>query len=232
MLDDVLAVLASADDLYKRRGEPGAVKQSVELLARLPGANDLYEVQWRLGRALFFLGQAAATQAAKQQLHAAGIGAGKRAVALVPGRVEGRFWLGVNLALFAEASGGLRAIRAVVRARRELKRAAKIDESYHAAGPLRVLGRLHHKSPWFLGGSLTRSKEYFDRALALAPNNSVTLLYAAEQALDSGDPARAASLLGRIIERCDDETWSFENQRDKALAKSMIERLRFPPQSP
>src|SRR6185436_3595772 len=108
---------------------------------------------------LFFLGQESDTNGAKRQLHAAGINAGERAIALNSERVEGHFWAGVNLALFAESNGGLRGARAVLWARSELKMAARVNENYHGAGPLRVLGRLEHKAPRLLGGSLSRSRE-------------------------------------------------------------------------
>ncbi|HKY06552.1 MAG TPA: TRAP transporter TatT component family protein, partial [Blastocatellia bacterium] len=129
------------------------------------------------------------------------------------------------LALFAEAAGGLRAARAVLRARKELKRAASLDEAYHGGGPLRVLGRLEHKAPWFIGGSRSRSRVYFERALALAPTNSVTALYAAELAQDSGRRDDAVRLLERIIDAPIDPDWEFENLRDRKRAAALLERL-------
>lgn len=149
-----------------------------------------------------------------------------RAVELSPDRVESRFWLGVNLALFAEAAGGLRAARAVIRARKELKQAARLQESYHGAGPLRVLGRLEHKAPWFIGGNRKRSQYYFERALALDSTNSVTALYAAELAVDNGKPGEAVRLLETIIDAPVDAEWEFENLRDRKRAAAMLERLR------
>ena len=139
--------------------------------------------------------------------------------------MEGHFWVGVNLALFAVSGGGLRALRAQRFARIELKRAVSISDKYHDAGPLRVLARLEHKSPRLLGGSLKRSRELFDRALAIAPCNSVTLLYAAELALDAKERERATSLLQRILESSIDPDWEFENIRDRELARQMLARL-------
>jgi tetratricopeptide (TPR) repeat protein len=223
--EDLLAVVGRADELYQRRSEPGSVRESVMVLSGARGGSDRYEVQWRLARALFFLGQQATTRDSTRQLHATGIGAGERAVALNPERVEGHFWVGVNLALFAESGGGLRALRALRWARAELKLAISISEKYHDAGPLRVLGRLEHKSPKLLGGSLKRSREMFDRALAIAPSNSVTLIYAAELAMDAGERARAITLLRLVLEPSIDANWEFENYRDRELARSMLDRL-------
>ncbi|HWP43186.1 MAG TPA: TRAP transporter TatT component family protein, partial [Blastocatellia bacterium] len=154
------------------------------------------------------------------------IGAGERARAMSADRVEGHFWLGVNLALFAECSAGMRAARAILGAKESLARAARISIEYHDAGPFRVLGRIRHKAPWFLGGSMKRSRWHYDRALEIAPANSVTLVYAAELALDAGERDRAIGLLERVLASPIDPDWEFENRRDRALAEQMLARLQ------
>ena len=222
---DILAAVSRADELYRLRATPGAVKEAVSLLAGVAEGTDRFELQWRLARALFFLGQEASAASAKRQLHSAGIGAGERAVALNRERVEGHFWLGVNLALFAESAGGIKAILALIGARSELKRAARIAESYHDAGPLRVLARIAHKAPRLLGGSPKRSRQFFDRALQIAPLNSVTLIYAAEQAIDCSDRDRAVNLLERIINSDLDTDWEYENRRDRRIAEAMLKSI-------
>jgi tetratricopeptide (TPR) repeat protein len=223
--DDLLAAVGRADELYHQRAQAGAVRESVMVLSGARGGTDRYEVQWRLARALFFLGQQAGSRDSGRQLYSAGIGAGERAVALNDQRVEGHFWVGVNLALFAETNGGIRGARALLWARLELKRAVAISESYHEAGPLRVLGRLEHKAPKILGGNLKRSRALLERALEIAPSNSVTLTYAAELALESGERDRAFSLLQRVIGSPIDAGWKFENERDRELARSLLERI-------
>ena len=223
--DDLLAVVGRADELYHHRADPGAVRESVMVLSGAHGGADRYEVQWRLARALFFLGQQAGSRDSSRHLYAAGISAGERAVALNDDRVEGHFWVGVNLALFAETNGGIRGLRALNRARLELKRAIKIDERYHGAGPLRVLGRLDHKAPRILGGNRKRSRELLDRALAIAPSNSVTLTYAAELSIENGERVRAADLLRQVIESPIAAEWEFETNRDCEIARSLLERI-------
>ncbi len=223
--DDLLAVVGRADDLYQQRAEPGAVRESVMVLSGAHGGTDRYEVQWRLARALFFLGQQAGSRDSGRQLYAAGIGAGERAVVLNDDRVEGHFWVGVNLALFAETNAGIRGLRALRWARLELKRAIEIDERYHGAGPLRVLGRLYHKAPRILGGNRKRSRELLDRALAIAPSNTVTLTYAAELAIENGERDCAADFLRQLIESPIDAEWGFEISRDRDLARSLLKQI-------
>lgn len=223
--DDLLAVIGRADELYYHRSQPESVRESVMVLSGARGGSDRYEVQWRLARSLFFLGQQASSRDSARQLYASGIDAGERAVTLNSERVEGHFWVGVNLALFAEIGGGIRALRALRWARTELRRAASIGEQYHGAGPLRVLGRLEHKAPRLVGGNRKRSRDLFERALAIAPLNSVTLIYAAELALDTAERGRATSLLQQVLASTIDPDWEFENDRDHELARSMLDRL-------
>jgi tetratricopeptide (TPR) repeat protein len=223
--EDLLSAVSRADELYSLRARPEAVRESVMVLSGARSGANLYEVQWRLSRAMFFLGQQAESGREKLQLLSSAMEAGARAVALNPERVEGHFWAGVNLALYADSARPPRGIRAIWRARSELKRAVEISESYHEAGPLRVLARLEHKAPRLLGGSRARSRVRFDRALSIAPYNSVTLLYAAELALDEDDTERAGGLLERIIALPSDPDWEFENLRDRNIARLLLERI-------
>jgi hypothetical protein len=140
-------------------------------------------------------------------------------------RVEGHFWVGVNLALFAESHGGWRGLRALFWAKSELKLAIKINEAYHDAGPLRVLGRLAQRAPRWLCGGMRLSEKYYNRALEVAPANTVTLLYAAELALERNQPSRALNLLSRIDSAPADDDWEFEQRRDRQLAHDLRARI-------
>jgi len=217
---DLEAAIAELDDQYRRRADGFEFGRSLSLLAGDASAADCYEIKWRLSRAMFLLGEKAAGYLI------AGIDCGAKAVKLQPGRVEGNFWLGVNEALHAEHSPKLKAVFLVGKARTHLKRAVSISEHYHGAGPLRVLGRLYQKAPWFVGGDVTRARQYYERALSLAPTNSVTLLYAAELAIQTGELTRAAELLGRIVDTPVDPDWELENLRDKKLACSLLAKIK------
>src|SRR6185295_4786244 len=124
----------------------------------------------RLSRANFFLGQEIEISA--QRFHHEGINVGRSAVRERPERVEGHFWLGVNLALLAQRESVFKALIHASQAKRALQRAIAIDAAYHGAGPLRVLARLQHKLPRLLGGGWQKSAENFQKAIAIAPGNT------------------------------------------------------------
>ncbi|HYG80420.1 MAG TPA: TRAP transporter TatT component family protein [Pyrinomonadaceae bacterium] len=212
-----------ADELYDRRGQPENVRASVTLLEE---PADEYEAAWRMGRALFFLGQEAGGSEETRAHHARGVLVSERAARLAPRRVEGHFWLGVNLALLAQTERPLKALRHALRARRSLVRAARLDAAYHAAGPLRVLARLQHKLPRLAGGGTKRARANFERAIRLAPSNTVTRLYFAEMLLETGDAARARNELEALLNAPHDPSWAFESERDRKLARRMLENLK------
>jgi hypothetical protein len=222
-----------ADEHYRCRGDrdwkssPSArqtagdrAEQWMGRLERFVAVDASYELEWRLARALFLEGEQAS------QLYARGAMHGRRAVRLDRDRVEGHFWLAVNLALGAEARKGLQGALDLLKARVALRRACEISEDYHGAGPLRVLARLEHKSPGILGGNVRKSLIHYQRALAIAPTNTVTLVYAAQLEIDRREFKRAALLLETVIGLPIDPDWEFENIRDKNLAESMLKHLQ------
>lgn len=222
MLKDVIQ---RADELYRQREAVGAVQESLALLNELRSEAPGFEIEWRLSRAYFFLGQESENVAAAKEHHWHGIRAGELAVFGSDDRVEGHFWLGVNLGLAAALSGAFDALRLVFRARRQLKTAVEIDEAYHDAGPLRVLARLGHRSPRWLAGGKKESQINYERATAIAPSNTVNRIYYAELLLDIGDKGRAQEQLEYLIAGPTDPEWIFENTRDKQLAESLLRKL-------
>ncbi len=219
-------IIKLADELYAKRKEVQNVHASVAILiSRAARAND-YDFPWRLGRAFFFLGQEAKDKTSSLLKHSQGITFCEQAVAARPDRVEGHFWLGVNLALSARWEGWPAAMRHALRARRELQRAIDIDSSYHAAGPLRVLARLQQKVPRWLGGGASRARASYESAITLAPENTVTRVYFAELLLDLGEQELARKHVEFVLGVSEDTEWSFEIERDKRLAKDMLANFR------
>src|ERR1044071_7023314 len=162
---------------------------------------------------------------AAQLSHARGATFSKRATRLQTERVEGHFWLGVNLALLAQVENPLNALRHALSARRSLTRAVRLDASYHAAGPLRVLARLQHKLPRLLGGGTSRARANFERAINLAPANTVTRLYFSEMLLETGDKTGARTQLKALLNAPPDSQWAFESARDQMIARKMLDKM-------
>jgi hypothetical protein len=220
--DSVQQIVERADELYAAREKIKNVRACVELLRSTLDEVDTFEIAWRLGRAFFFLGQEERGTATTLELHALGVDAGKRAVQAGPERVEGHFWLGVNLALLARVEQPLKAIAHALQAKRALNRAVTIDPAYHAAGPLRALARLQHKAPRWLGGGAVRARENYERAIAIAANNTVTRIYFAELLLEIGETESARAQLEAVTNAPFDPAWAFEIERDQKIARELL----------
>lgn len=221
----IAETIRRADALYFARGEIAGVRTSIWLMDEALAEAFDYELAWRQGRALFFLGQESQEAAAARQQHLRASDICRRAARMEPSRVEGHFWLGVNLALLAALEGPIPALRHALSARRSLMQAASIDPAHHGAGPLRVLARLEAKLPKLVGGGRLRAKADFEKALALAPSNTVTRLYFAELLLEINDEAQARRQLEAILNSPQDPAWAFETARDRRLAQQMLEKI-------
>lgn len=215
-------IVEQADNLYAGRQEIANVEKSVELLEG--ATSEAFEVAWRLSRAKFFLGQE--NESFARDFHREGIEAARRAVRERPERVEGHFWLGVNLALLAQRESAFKAVSHALQAKRALQRACEIDAAHHSAGPLRVLARLQHRLPRVLGGGWQKSLENFQKAIAIAPGNSVTHIYFAELLLEKGEADQARAHLEAVLNLPFDPEWAFEIERDKKLARERISYLK------
>lgn len=219
MIKTLEEMLARADELYGARERPEQVRQSIEMLRE---ATDYYGALWRLGRAHFFLGQEASDELEARRHHLAGTDAGSRAVRAFKRGVEGHFWLGVNLALLARIEKALVALGYALHARHELQRAVLLDPAYHAAGPLRVLAHLESKLPRLVGGGTKRAHARFEKAIRLAPANTVTRIYFAELLMQCGEMKRARTELEAVLSAPFDPAWAFEIRRDQARAREIL----------
>jgi tetratricopeptide (TPR) repeat protein len=218
--NDIGGIIAEADLLYRGRVDMAGVRRSVELLR--VAALEEFEAAWRLGRAYFFLGQEDQTAEGSRSHYRSGVDASARATYLNPKRVEGHFWLGVNLALLASEKNFWYAASLALKARRALLQAIELDRRYHGAGPLRVLARLEHRLPALLGGGKARARRRFEEAIQTDPTNTVTRIYFAELLLDLGEQSLATEQLELVLSATGDAAWEFEIERDKRIARSKL----------
>jgi tetratricopeptide (TPR) repeat protein len=217
---DISGMIAEADLLYRGRVDIAGVRRTVALLR--VAALEEFEAAWRLGRAHFFLGQEDHTLEGRETHYRSGVEASARATYLNPNRVEGHFWLGVNLALLASEKNFWSAASLALKARRSLRQAIELDRSYHGGGPLRVLARLEHRLPALLGGGKARARRRFEEAIQTDPTNTVTRIYFAELLLDLSEQSLATEQFEHVLSATEDAAWEFEIERDKRIARSTL----------
>jgi tetratricopeptide (TPR) repeat protein len=119
-----------------------------------------------------------------------------------PTRVEGRYWLAMNLCGLADTGGAMQGRKLLPRIMEELERARAIDDAYDQAGCHRVLGRIYFEAPsWpFSVGDLEKSLQHLTTAVRLAPENSTNNLYLAETLIKLNRQVQARQALERVLQ--------------------------------
>lgn len=187
-----------------------------------------YSILWRWARLSHFRAMQslqAGDNAAARRHYAAATQEAQAALRLQPNRVESLFWCGVNVIEEARLGSRIAAVRVLSQANRLIEHAAQNDEAFYFAGPLRVLGRITHKKPLLLGGDISKAIPFYRRALQIAPQNSTTQLYLVEALLDDQQLREARNVLEAIIEAAPDADWLWEQERDKAIAQKLLDKL-------
>lgn len=153
----------------------------------------------RLARANFFLGDIA-DKGQRSLYYEQGRQQAQTIIQEDPHRVEGHYWLGLNLAGLADANRmqGMRLLPQILAA---LERAAALEPGYDQAGAYRVLGRIYYQAPGrpLSVGDVNKSLELLRRAVSLAPANSTNHLYLAETLLKLGRPDQAEQELRQVL---------------------------------
>lgn len=141
-----------------------------------------------------------------------------------PKRVEGYYWLALNLCGVCEHSRAGRALSMLPTIVENLERALAIDESYDQGGPLRVLGRIRYEAPlWPLSeGDLVQSLSLLRTAAKIAPGNSTNHLYLAQTLLQFGEAEEACTELARAIDSKFHAFSPGELEEDQAHAHALM----------
>lgn len=216
--------IAQFDELYTNRHQSDTLARCVSEIQTALAESETFDWQWRAARLEHFRAmQAEATgqsEAARTHFHA-GAGHATGAERAEGARVEGAFWRATCELEAARAEGTFAVARILGGAQKRLERACALDETFHYAGPLRVLGRLVQLKPLILGGNLDRALAFYDRALQIAPHHSTTLLYKADALLRDRQPAVARQTLQALLQ-APSRGWVWECERDQNIAREWL----------
>jgi len=118
-----------------------------------------------------------------------------------PARAEAVAWEGIVLSTYAGEVSALNAMKYAKAARVALDRAEKIDATALGGGIYASLGALYSKVPGgFMGfGDDERAAQYFEKALAIDPDNIDNNYFFGEFLLDQGEYARAHAVLEHAL---------------------------------
>ncbi len=162
---------ALVDQLQEQpKASPHQLDRSLAALehALRDSAGPPYEVSWRQARGASLLGRMLKDDRQRSAMIVRSLEAGRRAIQLHPGGIEGHYYLAVALAFEAEHSQDLDRIPPLVE---QAARAVEVDDSYDNAGPLRLLGKIYLEAPeWPTSvGDKEEAVELLTRAVERAP---------------------------------------------------------------
>lgn len=228
-VDNYKAIILEGDRLFENRIDIKSLRMAIEkysLVAnRLPSN---IEAMWKLGEAFFWLGKLSKEKGDQKEAFQQGIYYSRKGVELDKNCVECHFWLGINLAKFGEIDGIFKSISMLDNVIKEMEKVIELDPSFSWGGGYRVIGRIYYKLPWFLGGDIEKSFEYLKKALSLAPEYPLNILFFADTLIELKKYNMAEAELKKlrsIISHSDSpENRDIYNQADILLNK--INKIR------
>ena len=195
---------ALAQQLWEKRDEESALREALELYAQAARQDsDPYPALVRLSRGSFLLAQgfvqeteerirlwnegaawaeqALATQPEFRRVVVEQGGSLEEALPLLStAQIDAAYWLLVNLGEWVGEQDLPTRFRYLARIRGLAGRVEELDPGFHYGAPHRFWGAFYAEAPGPAGGSLTKSREAFERALELGPGFFETRVLMAE----------------------------------------------------
>lgn len=144
-----------------------------------------------------------------------------------PRRVEGHYWLALNLAGLAEVGRAGHALRLLPTIVERLETALSLDETYDQGGPHRILGCIFCEAPrWPLSeGDLKKAMHHLRTAVEIAPENSTNHLYLARTLIELDKYDEAKLELERVLISSQHSISAYQLASDHQKARDLMKRL-------
>jgi hypothetical protein len=110
------------------------------------------------------------------------------------------YWYAANLGKWSRAKGFATTLGNKDRVKGVMTRALELDAAFFHGGPHRYFGTLYAVAPGFAGGDLDKSRDHFEKSLAIAPSYAGTKILMAETyAAKKQDTALFDRLVGEVL---------------------------------
>ena len=180
----------------------------------------------RLGRTCFVLGQLV-PEAQAMGYYQKGQSYAETLIREEPNRVEGHYWLAMNLCGQADVGGHLMGWRLLPRIVDELQRAVALDGAYDQAGAHRVLGRIYYQAPaWPMSvGDLQKSRQHLQAAVRLVPATSTNHLYLAQTLSRLNEAGLARQELAQVLKSTRGAIKPQDLEEDRQEARRLLAEM-------
>lgn len=216
---------AAAENSWQRRSSKAALQDAVARWESILAANPADGATWaKISRAYYFLADGYLRTDPKSDAYLdtfeKGTGAGERALAAISPEFKARvvkgddvedaikvvgpeglaamYWYAVNLSKWSRAKGLAALLGNKERVKSVVSRVLELDETFFHGAPHRYFGAYWALVP--VGRDLEKSKQHFDKSLALAPHYAGTKVLMAESyAVKKQDKALFLKLLDEVL---------------------------------
>lgn len=219
--------LKKGDELFQFREKESSLRQTVHYYRealKQPGNGK--EASWKFAMAA----QSLAARYVKDEntqkeifLEAATVA--KQAAEQFPDCGPCHFWTAINMALYGQTVGAFKMLFTLGEIKERLEKSAELDPRHALGGPYRVLGTIYQELPGIIGGDVEKAAEYFEKAIALLPQEPLNYLALVKLLSDQGNKEKALLKAQEALSRPDlshSELESVEAQRElRALVSSL-----------
>jgi tetratricopeptide (TPR) repeat protein len=180
----------------------------------------------RLGRTCFVLGQLV-PEAQAMGYYQQGQSYAETLIREEPNRVQGHYWLALNLCGQAEVGSKLLGRKLLPQIIEALQRAVALDAAYDQAGAHRVLGRIYYEAPgWPLSvGDTQKSRQHLQAAVRLSPATSTNHLYLAQTLLRLNEAGLARQELAQVLKSTRAAVKPQDLEEDRQEARRLLAEM-------
>jgi len=223
---NVEELLSQATNAWSKRADKAELEKAIGLWEQVVASNPNFDAYSSLTRAYYLLGDGYIRFEDNSELLIAtfekGVEAGEKAMLASSSEFESRvkggekvehavetipvegisamYWYAANVGKFAVAKGFTTVLFYKDRIVSIMKRVLELDENYFHAAPHRYFGAFYAKAPAFAGGDMNKSKEHFDKALALDDTYFGTkVLYAEYYGIKAEEEELFDKLLNEVV---------------------------------
>jgi tetratricopeptide (TPR) repeat protein len=214
------------DALYADRANLASARQAVDIWSAraAAGGSAAFESGWKLARVCYWLGSNG-TEAERRSWLERGMEAARQAVAAMPDRPEGHFWLAANMGTLAESFGVRAGLKYRKPIKEELETVLRMDPGFMKGSADRALGRWYDKVPRLFGGNAAKAEEHLRASLKYDPQSTITHYFLAELYVDEGRKADARSELQQVIDAPLSADYAPEDRNYKEKARQLLAKL-------
>lgn len=179
---------------------------------------------WRLARTYYSLGEKFPEEVGKGYYDRC-IARADQAIELNSQSAWGFFFRGICRGKLGEIQGIWSSLAIIKPLKKDLIQAVQFDPSVSQGGPHRALGKLYLELPGLLGGSVDKSVDHLQQAVALGPKFAENYLFLAEALYEQESYQAAKNTLEDLLQIFEESNDNPKTQKIRQDAQALIKKI-------